>query len=205
MHRTDVRPILSRRAISERFNRSPSCRRTSSAFCEAVRGRPWGRPSLRACAIPARGPLAEHLPLELGEARRHPHHGTVRRGRRVESLRQGHETDAQFDQFPQRYHQVKQQAAPAVQPSHHHDVDLALPRRLQRASRPGRDVAPGPTSSMCLMTLQSRPLMEATLALPEKTRVRLGPSQSNSVTRTGVDSVFALTLSGPSRLQTRIL
>ena len=41
MRRTEVRPIPSRRAISEWLPRSALCRRMSSAFSEAVRGRPW--------------------------------------------------------------------------------------------------------------------------------------------------------------------
>jgi hypothetical protein len=53
MRRTYDRPIPSRRAISEGLSRSALCRRTSSAFSAAVRGRPCGRSSLRACAIPA--------------------------------------------------------------------------------------------------------------------------------------------------------
>lgn len=87
------------------------------------------------------------------------------------------------------------------------DVRPILSHRaaFNRPSRPGRDFVPEPTSSICVMTIQSRPLMAATLAPPERARVRLGLSQSNRVTRTGVDLVFALTLSGPSRLQTRIL
>jgi hypothetical protein len=48
---TDVRPITSLRAIFEWLTRSPLSRGTSSAFSDAVLGRPCGRPFLRAQAI----------------------------------------------------------------------------------------------------------------------------------------------------------
>jgi hypothetical protein len=54
MRRTEIRPIPSRRAISEWLNRSAVSRSASSALSDADRGRPWGRPSFLACAIPAR-------------------------------------------------------------------------------------------------------------------------------------------------------
>ena len=44
----------SRRAISDLLSPSDARRRTSSAWSEALRGRPCWRPSCRACSIPAR-------------------------------------------------------------------------------------------------------------------------------------------------------
>ena len=54
IRRTEVLPIPSRRAISVWRNRSALRRCTSSAFSDAVGGLPWGRPSFRAWAMPAR-------------------------------------------------------------------------------------------------------------------------------------------------------
>jgi hypothetical protein len=46
--RTEVRPIPNGLAISEWLTHSALSWSTSAAFSDAVRGRPWGRPSLRA-------------------------------------------------------------------------------------------------------------------------------------------------------------
>jgi hypothetical protein len=67
------RPIPSRRAISESLTRSALSRRTSAAYSQAVRGRPWGRPCPgleRSRRGPARGAPPVRTPRRPPPSRR---------------------------------------------------------------------------------------------------------------------------------------
>jgi hypothetical protein len=136
MRRTDVRPIFSRRAISEGLNGSAWSQRTSSAFSDAVRGRPWRRPCLWAWAIPA-----------WTHSRRRSHANAAKTAsipacaRPVEGVR-SNAALSQLGQFAERHHQLGDGSTPPVQPPDHDHVALATPRGLQQALTPGSLLRP---------------------------------------------------------------
>ena len=101
----------SRRAISDLLSPSDARRRTSSAWSEALRGRPCWRPSCRACSIPAR---TRSLRIS-----------------RSNSAKTATKATSSSWSFSESEHQVAERAAPPIQPPHRDDVYLAAPRSVE--------------------------------------------------------------------------
>ena len=77
-------------------------------------------------------PLAQDLPFELGEHRQQAGHRATGWCGQIQRFGQRYETDSEMLQFLKRCQQVRHRPAPAIQPPHQHDIDLAAARSIQQ-------------------------------------------------------------------------
>ena len=147
MRRTDVRPICSRRAISDLLTPARCSFRISAACTAAVAGRPSRFPFSRAWAKPSPSSFPQNLPFELGEDRQQSGHRSTGGRGQVQRLGQRHEAHAEMLQFLERRQQIRYRPAPAVQPPDQHHIDLPAAGGLQQfltsfsLGRPGANLA----------------------------------------------------------------
>ena len=100
--------------------------------------------------------LPQNLPFELGEDGQQAGHRSTRGRGQVQRLCQRNEADAEMLQFLERCQQIRDGAAPAVQPPHQHHIDLAAAAASSSFSRASRLAAPEPTSRTCTAIVQPR-------------------------------------------------
>ena len=121
----------SRRAISDLLSPSDARRRTSSAWSEALRGRPCWRPSCRACSIPART-----RSLRISRSNSAKTATIAAMARPVDVVKSNASVSdtkatSSFLGFSESEHQVAERAAPPIQPPHRDDVYLAAQRSVE--------------------------------------------------------------------------
>ena len=132
IRRTEVRPICTRRAISDLLTPARCSFRISAAWIAAVAGRPSRLPFCRAWAKPAR--VRSRRISRSNSANMASRPAMARPGGRsqIQRLGQRNEADAEMLQFLKGRQQIRYRPAPAVQPPHQHDIDLAAAGGLQQ-------------------------------------------------------------------------
>src|SRR4051794_30835320 len=113
---TEVRLTPSRSAILRLL--IPSFRRTriSPTNIAAVFGRPMGLAFLPGLGNPGPHPVAEDVPLELGEDGQHACQGPTTGCRQVEGFVEGDESHVDRGQIVQGRDEVRDRTAPTVEP-----------------------------------------------------------------------------------------
>lgn len=76
--------------------------------------------------------FAQDFPFELGEDRQQAGHRTTRRSSEIERLSQRDETDPEMLQLLKCRQQIRHRPAPAIEPPHQNDIDLAATRRFHQ-------------------------------------------------------------------------
>jgi hypothetical protein len=93
-------------------------------FASSFRGRPPLFPRARAASRPALGPLADDVPLELGQGREDVEDQFPAAGRRIDTFLEAPEADSPFLELPHSLDEVPDATAQAVELPDHECVPL---------------------------------------------------------------------------------
>ena len=125
IRRTDVRPICSRRAISDLLTPARCSLRIAAVCTAVVAGRPSRFPFSPRMSQTSPGSFPQNLSFELSKDGQRSGHGPSGGRGQIKRLGQGDKPDAQVFEFLKGGQQVRYRPAPAVQAPYQNQIDLA--------------------------------------------------------------------------------